>query len=106
MTLPQPPAVTRPVRRREADRATAPIVCEVRQGVGAWRKLSLEDLSVGGFSIARFGEADPTQPVRIRIPGLHILSANVAWQKDGAIGCAFATPLYEAVFAHIVNTCR
>lgn len=93
-------------RRREADRAPAPIVCEVRQGSAAWRRLSLDDLSTGGFSIARFGPADPSQPVRIRIPGLQILSANIAWHKDGAIGCAFATPLYEAVFAHIVNTCR
>ncbi len=95
-----------PTHRRHAARSSAPIICEVRQGSGAWRKLSLDDLSVGGFSIARFGPADPTQPVRLRIPGLQVLSAQVAWQRDGAIGCAFSTPLYEAVFEHIVNTCR
>lgn len=93
-------------RQREAERALAPIVCEVRQGVAAWRKCKLDDLSTGGFSIVRFGPADPSQPVRIRIPGLQVLSANIAWQRDGAIGCAFASPLHEAVFLHIVNTCR
>jgi hypothetical protein len=80
------------------------IVCDVRQGMGAWRRLSLEDLSVGGFRIARFGEADPAQPVKIRIPGLQVLSAQVCWQDGPAIGCAFATPLHEAVFDHLVRS--
>jgi len=99
-----PPTVT-PVRSR-VKRADTGLLCEVRQGTGPWRMLSLDDLSQGGFSIARFGVADPTQPLRIRIPGLQVLSARVVWQKKGAIGCAFEAPLYEAVFEHIINSAK
>ncbi|MBN9143535.1 MAG: pilus assembly protein PilZ [Novosphingobium sp. SCN 63-17] len=79
-------------------------VCEVRQGMAEWRRVTLDELSPGGFRINRFGEADPSQPLRIRIPGLQMLSARIVWQKDGAIGCAFAAPLHEAVFAHVTRS--
>ena len=88
---------------RTAPRKALRIVCDVRQGIGPWRRLSLYDLSPGGFCIARFGPANPYQPVRIRIPGLQVLSANVAWQENDAIGCAFISPLHDAVFDHLVR---
>jgi len=87
--------------QRETLRAPIRLVCDVRQGTAPWRKLALEDLSAGGFSIARFGPADPMQPVRIRIPGLQVLSAKVSWQRGEAIGCSFLNPLHPAVFDHI-----
>lgn len=92
--------------RREKERAPLGVVCEVRQGMAPWRRLSLEDISTGGFRIARFGPADPSQPVRIRIPGLQVLSAQICWQDGPAIGCAFQTPLHEAVFAHLLQSGR
>lgn len=88
---------------RTAPRAALRLVCDVRQGLGPWRRLSLYDLSPGGFCIARFGSANPLQAVRIRIPGLQVLSANVAWQENDAIGCAFVSPLHDAVFDHLIR---
>lgn len=86
---------------RDDQRVEISTVCEVRQGMAEWRHVTLDELSPGGFRINRFGEADPSQPLRIRIPGLQMLSARVVWQKDGAIGCAFTAPLHAAVFDHI-----
>ena len=100
----QPDESEQRATRRAAPRAILRFVCDVRQGMAPWRRLSLNDLSPGGFRIARFGEVDPFQPVRIRIPGLQVLSANIAWQDNGAIGCAFIAPLHDAVFDHLVRS--
>lgn len=90
--------------RGDNQRVDLSAVCEVRQGMAEWRRVTLDELSPGGFRINRFGEADPSQPLRIRIPGLQMLSARIVWQKDGAIGCAFAAPLHAAVFEHITRS--
>lgn len=79
------------------------IVCEVRQGTRPWKAARLEDLSPGGFRIARLPDARAEVPLRIRIPGLQLLSARICWAKDGAVGCEFAEPLHVAVFEHIVK---
>lgn len=79
------------------------IGCEVRQGTRPWKAALLEDLSPGGFRIARLPDARVEVPLRIRIPGLHLLSARICWARDGAIGCEFAEPLHVAVFEHIVR---
>lgn len=92
--------------RGDNQRVEISAVCEVRQGMAEWRLVTLDELSPGGFRINRFGEADPSQPLRIRIPGLQLLSARIVWQKDGAIGCAFASPLHNAVFEHITQRLR
>ena len=42
-----------------------------------------------------------SQPLRIRIPGLQVLTGRVCWHKGKVVGCEFATPLHEAVFTHI-----
>jgi hypothetical protein len=88
--------------QRESNRAALAILCEVRQGTAPWQRRRLDDLSPGGFRIARHGPVDPLAPVRIRIPGLQVLSARVAWHDGMAVGCAFDTPLHEVVFGHIV----
>ena len=92
--------------RGDNQRVEISAVCEVRQDMAEWRLVTLDELSPGGFRINRFGEADPSQPLRIRIPGLQLLSARIVWQKDGAIGCAFAAPLHNAVFEHITQRLR
>lgn len=93
-------------RREDNQRVEISTVCEVRQGMAEWRRVTLDELSPGGFRINRYGPADPSQPLRIRIPGLQLLSARIVWQKDGAIGCAFASPLHAAVFEHITRLLR
>jgi len=79
------------------------ILCEVRQGTRPWKAARLEDLSPGGFRIAEFADARAEVPLRIRIPGLQLLSARICWVRDGAVGCEFAEPLHVAVFEHIVR---
>lgn len=87
---------------REA-RAGVSILCDVRQGTRPWKQARLEDLSPGGFRIASMPDARTELPLRIRIPGLQLLSARICWVRDGAIGCEFDDALHVAVFDHIVR---
>ena len=84
-------------------RAGVSLICEVRQGVRPWVRVRLEDLSPGGFRIARLPGARTELPLRIRIPGIQLLSAEIRWSREGAVGCEFAEPLHVAVFEHIVR---
>jgi hypothetical protein len=79
------------------------IRCEVRQGTRPWRIALLEDLSPGGFRIGCLLQARQELPLRIRIPGLQLLSARICWIRNGAVGCEFDAPLHIAVFEHIVR---
>jgi hypothetical protein len=89
---------------RNAPRAGVTLICDVRQGSRPWTQARLEDLSPGGFRIARLASARLDLPLRIRIPGIQLLSAEIRWSRDGAVGCAFAEPLHVAVFEHIVRS--
>ncbi|MGE3692454.1 MAG: PilZ domain-containing protein [Novosphingobium sp.] len=87
--------------RQETHRATVSLACEVRQGSRPWKVVLLEDLSPSGFRISWLPGAREDVPVRIRIPGLQVLSAEVRWRTNEAIGCKFESPLHVAVFDHI-----
>lgn len=89
--------------RNDAPRANITLLCEVRQGSRAWSLARLEDISPQGFRISWMPLCDPSQPLRIRIPGMQLLSAKVCWREGKAAGCAFAEPLHVAVFDHIVR---
>ena len=88
--------------RRSRSRSPVYIRCEARQGLNPWVWLSLKDLSAEGFRMSGLTHPDPSQPVRIRIPGYQVLSAKISWIEKRTIGCAFQTPLHEAVLTHIV----
>lgn len=66
-------------------------------------RVRLEDISRSGFRIAWFPGASIDQPLKIRIPGLQLLTANIRWRREAAMGCEFDTPLHIAVFEHIVR---
>lgn len=89
-----------------AERIEVTIVCEVRQGTRPWRMARLDELSTSGFRIAWLPDARPQMPLRIRIPGMHLLSARIAWQQDNTVGCEFTEPLHVAVFEHIARSSR
>lgn len=89
---------------RTTSRAGVTLLCEVRQGSRPWSQARLEDLSPGGFRIARLPAIRPELPLRIRIPGIQLLSAHVRWTRGGAVGCEFTEPLHVAVFEHIVRS--
>lgn len=87
--------------RQDNLRATVSLRCEVRQGSRPWRVVMLEDLSATGFRMNWSAGMLKGVPVRIRIPGLQVLSADVRWSTNEAIGCQFTAPLHVAVFDHI-----
>lgn len=92
--------------REFSHRAEVTLMCEVRQGVKPWKLARLEDISQAGFRIGWLPECRRDAPLRIRIPGLQVLTAHIRWQEDKAVGCEFAEPLHVAVFEHIVRQCR
>ncbi|MFC3214515.1 MULTISPECIES: PilZ domain-containing protein [Novosphingobium] len=102
--MPEPDAAEYDCRVARAARAAVSIWCEVRQGTTRpWKAAHLQDLSPEGFRIEHFPEARMQVPLRIRIPGLHLLSARLCWTRNGAAGCEFVEPLHVAVFEHIVR---
>ena len=84
-------------------RAELSIRCEVRQGTRPWRLARLIDLSPTGFQLAWLPEYDASEPVKIRIPGIEPLTAQIRWTRGKRIGCEFASPLHVAVFEHLVR---
>ena len=101
-TFPDPGDCSRAFAQREE----VVLLCEVRQGTRPWKLARLEDISQAGFRIAWLPECRMDLPLRIRIPGLHVLSADIRWQQGKSVGCAFAEPLHVAVFEHIVRQAR
>ena len=96
-------ACTRDAGRREA----LALRCEARQGTREWQTVRLEEISQAGFRIGRLPAAvHLDEPLRIRIPGLQVLTARIRWQDGEVIGCEFARPLHVAVFDHIVRQAR
>jgi hypothetical protein len=91
---------------RLSDRAEVVLLCEVRQGTAPFAMARLDDISPTGFRIAWLPNCIPDKPLRIRIPGLSLLTANVIWREGKAVGCAFREPLHVAVFEHIVRRAR
>lgn len=89
--------------RGTAARAQVALMCEVRQGTRPWKLARLIDLSETGFRVAWLPEYDATKPLRIRIPGIEVLTAEIRWQEGRQVGCAFASPLHVAVFEHIAR---
>ena len=92
--------------RGVAQRAQLTILCEVRQGMRPWKMARLSDLSATGFKLGWLPDYDPGRAIRIRIPGIQILTAKVCWHKGKQIGCAFESPLHVAVFEHLVRLAR
>lgn len=89
--------------RAAAPRANVTLLCDIRQGTRPWSLVRLEDISQQGFRIAWFPACVLDRPIRLRIPGLQILSANIRWHRGKALGCEFSEPLHVAVFEHIVR---
>lgn len=102
MSNPPVPATT-PSPPIRSTRAEISLICEVRQGTRIWRTVQLDNLSAEGFRLCWQPDVNMEMPVRIRIPGLQVLTAQIRWRTNAAIGCEFYEPLHEAVFGHIVR---
>ena len=89
--------------REKEDRFGVTLFCEVRQSLGPWQVARLDDISQAGFKVAWLPGVNPDRPLRIRIPGLSMLTAEIRWMKGRTFGCAFVEPLHIAVFEHILR---
>lgn len=88
---------------RWGDRAEVALMCDVRQERDPWAMVRLDDISQTGFRVAWLPRCRTDKPLRIRIPGLAVLTATIVWQEGRAVGCSFLEPLHVAVFEHIVR---
>ena len=73
--------------RASKTRATVNVWCEVRQGTRPWKRTRLEDISPEGFRIGWLPGCHADTPLRIRIPGMQVLTAEIRWKRgvpDGA----------------------
>lgn len=88
---------------RTGYRLPVSLTCEIRWGMGAWRTVQLRNLSPEGFQLGWSPDVRADRPLRIRIPGLQILTAEVRWRSRDAVGCKFLEPLHIAVVEHIAK---
>ena len=95
-----------PAAGRASARAPVTIRCEVRIGFEKWHLLTVRDLSPEGFQIDWPRRCGDSLTLRIRIPGLEALPAEVRWREHGGAGCRFVAPLSPYVFEHIVRAAR
>ncbi len=63
---------------------------------------TVRDLSLGGFSAEALSKMRPGALCWLTLPGLAALQAEVIWNHDGMVGCAFANLLNPAVFEAVV----
>ncbi len=63
---------------------------------------TVRDLSLGGFSAEALSRMRPGALCWLTLPGLAALQAEVIWNHEGMVGCAFANLLNPAVFESIV----
>jgi hypothetical protein len=66
-------------------------------------EIRVVDLSPTGFRAETAHSLRPGTIVWITLPGFSGLEAEVAWQTNEHVGCAFRQPLHQAVFEHIVE---
>jgi PilZ domain len=64
---------------------------------------TVHDLSLGGFSCEALSRMRSGALCWLTLPGLAALQAEVIWNHDGMVGCAFANLLNPAVFEKVVE---
>jgi PilZ domain len=64
---------------------------------------TVHDLSLGGFSCEAMSRMRPGALAWLTLPGLAALQAEVIWNHNGMVGCAFANLLNPAVFEKVVE---
>jgi hypothetical protein len=89
--------------REDDRRVRICMTCDVRQGARAWQKVRVDEISRTGFRIPHLATISADLPLRIRIPGMSVLSASIRWQSGQSVGCSFTEPLHIAVFDHLVG---
>lgn len=89
--------------REFVNRAAVSLTCEIRQGTRPWKMTRLENISPAGFRIAWLPGCHKDLPLKIRIPGMQVLTAHIRWKREASVGCEFNERLHYAVFEHIAR---
>lgn len=88
---------------RRDDRVELSVLADIKFGAGEWRRARLQDVSVSGFRLAGVPRAVDGLDLRIRIPGLTVLSATVRRRSSHELGCEFNHPLSIYVLEHMAR---
>ena len=88
---------------RRADRV--PLNCEIefRRHGDARYPVDLLDFSPEGCCISPPVRVEPGESVWLRIPGMEMLHAQVAWAEQWKVGLEFDKPFHPAVFDSVVK---
>lgn len=61
------------------------------------RRVTVTDLSIGGFRMTLDDRLVPGAPVELRMKGLAPLQGSVVWQDGDQVGCRFAADIHPAL---------
>jgi len=70
---------------------------------GRRNRISVLDLSTQGARLRLIHKLQIGDTFWIKLPGLNVMSAKVAWSRDFIIGCEFNEPLHPAMFEALIN---
>lgn len=91
---------------RRAPRRSITMDASLRASTDKPFKVQVHDLSATGFGIETFAALHPGVDLWLRLPGLEPRHATVMWVEGDNAGCAFKTPLHEAVVETIAKKAR
>lgn len=88
---------------RRADRI--PLNCEIefRRHADARYPVNLIDFSPEGCCISPPVKVEAGESVWLRIPGMEMIHAHVAWAEQWKVGLQFDKPFHPAVFDNVVK---
>jgi hypothetical protein len=96
------PYSTAAAEDRCVPRLTLAIPAMLRQSCASSFAVTVNDMSLAGFSCDAVTGMQPTERCWLTLPGLAALEAEVIWNSSSAIGCAFKSLLHPAVLDSIL----
>ena len=97
MTILERPVLQLHQQRRKHSRYGVKIIADIRVSGGLRSKVRT------GFQTECLSFIPADRPVFMTLPGYVHLECAIMWRSDWHYGCAFASPLHEAVHDHIVE---
>ncbi len=95
--------VMRRTDNRMSSRSGVQITAEIRQRADFKVTAEILDLSLSGFRMHCVVSLNDELPLHMTLPGFAPQSSIVRWVKGYEYGCEFSSPLYPAVYDHIVS---
>jgi hypothetical protein len=97
------PYSTAAAEDRCVPRITLTIPATLRQSGARSISVTVNDISLAGFSCDVVTGMPPKSRCWLTLPGLAGLEAEVIWNNSSAIGCAFSALLHPAVLDSILT---